>query len=262
MRRQPAPTALTLVVTAHRVPYLAECMLSVAAQTTAGFALVCCADMRGEPGVAAVFRRHLPFVRCRTARLIRVPGGTAGRVRNAGFAAAHTPWVAYLDGDDVLRPGAILRLLIEIGQGGADIISTGMERITADGHRVPWPRSLTYRPPRWIYRIDPDTVGHPTFFNQLLAIRRALWQAHPFDEATNGEDIDFMLHQLLNGRFRKIPEALYGYRDTPGSFSKQHYPAGDVCTARYRRGYYARLFARNFRTALAGNFTDEPEPVS
>ena len=258
---QSARPLLTLVVTAHHTRYLTEAMTSVIAQTLDDFDFVCCADTTGEPGVAELFRDLLPYVRCRTARVLEVAGGSAGRVRNAGFAAARTPWLTYLDGDDVLHPDALARLSHVADGREVDIVSTGMTRITASGRPEPWPQSLTYRPPRWIYRIDPDTVGHPTFFNQLLAIRRELWSAHPFDETTNGEDIDFMLHQLLAGRFRKLPAALYGYRDTAGSFSKQEFTGGDVCTNRYHQGYYARLFAQRYRPELADNFSDEAEPA-
>lgn len=254
---------LTLVVTAHRTTYLMEAVTSVAAQTCADFDLVCCADLTGSADVMNVFTALVPYVRCRDAQVMSVEGGTAGRVRNAGFAAARTPWIAYLDGDDLLHPAAVARLVQTIADGGnhrdgtgADIISTGMIRITATGRPEPWPESLHYRPPTWIYHTDPDSVNHPTFINQLLAIRRDLWAAHPFEESTNGEDIDFMLHQLLAGRFRKLPEALYGYRDTPGSFSKQEFPGDDVCTNRYRDGYYARLFTQRYRPEIAANFAD------
>lgn len=258
--------ALTLVVTAHRTAYLMEAITSVAAQTCADFDLVCCADVTGSPEVIEVFTHLVPYVRCRNAHVMTVDGGTAGRVRNAGFATARTPWIAYLDGDDLLHPAAIARLCQAIndnrGDHGADIISTGMIRITTTGEPEPLPDSLYYRPPAWIYRTDPDSVDHPTFVNQLLAIRRELWAAYPFDETTNGEDIDFMLHQLLAGRFRKIPEALYGYRDTAGSFSKQAFLGGDLCTNRYRDGYYARLYALRYRPEVAANFADDRETTS
>ncbi|MBI1759296.1 MAG: glycosyltransferase [Actinobacteria bacterium] len=253
--------SLTLVVTAHHTRFLTEAMTSVAAQTSRAFDLVCCADSMGGPGVANELRRFLPYLPSRHTRVLAVAGGSAGRVRNAGFAAARTPWIAYLDGDDLLRPDAIDRLVQVIETGDADIVSTGMSRILADGRSLPLAPSLTYRPPRWIYATDPDTVGHPTFFNQLLAIRRDLWAAYPFVEDTNGEDIDFMLHQLLAGRFRKLPEPLYAYRDTAHSFSKQEFPGGDLCTRRYRRGYYADLFAARYRHEVAGNFADDPEPT-
>lgn len=249
---------LTLVVTAHRAAFLAEALASVADQTSSEFELVCCADTTGEIGVPPIFASFVEQSRGGRGTLIRVDGGTAGRVRNAGFAATRTDWVAYLDGDDVLHREAVAGVLEVIRAGNADLVSTGMARIDALGDWTPLTDSLTYRPPLWIYKTDPDTVGHPTYFNQFLAMRRRLWEWYRFDEKTNGEDIDFMLHQLLVGRFVKVPRALYGYRDTPDSFSKRMYDAGDLCTHRYRAGYYQRLFAERFQTHLAGNFLEAP----
>ncbi len=254
-------TTVTLVVTANHARYLTEALISIAAQTTMDFELVCCVDKAAGDGVNGLFGTYVPFIRCRHKQLLTVDGGTAGRVRNAGFAAAGTEWVAYLDGDDLLRPDAVALVLRAIADEDADIISTGMTRIGLDGAPKRWSASEIYRPPKWIYETDPDSVGHATFFNQFLAIRRALWSAYPFDETTNGEDIDFMLHQLLSGRFRKIPEPVYLYRDTANSFSKREFEGGDVCTLRYRSGYYRELFRRRYTPELAGNFSDDPEPT-
>lgn len=253
---------LTLVVTAHRVEHLRESMMSVTAQTTDEFEIVCCADQTGEGAVGAMFNELCLSLRCRGEQILSVSGGTAGSVRNAAFAASRTPWVAYLDGDDVLRPDALEHLIQVIRRQDADIISTGMWRITQDGRPCAIPTSLTYRPPLWIYQIDPEEVGHPTYFNQLLAIRRELWLSYPFYEESNGEDIDFMLHQLLRGRFYKLPLALYGYRDVADSFSKHEFPGADLCTRRYRAGYYSHLFADRYRPQFENNFSHEPNPLA
>jgi glycosyltransferase involved in cell wall biosynthesis len=85
---------LTLVVTAHHTRYLTEALTSVAAQTTEDFDLVCCADSSAGPEVPRIFEEYAPFIRCRGRHVLSVKGGTAGRVRNAGFAAARTGWVA------------------------------------------------------------------------------------------------------------------------------------------------------------------------
>jgi glycosyltransferase involved in cell wall biosynthesis len=251
---------LTLIVTAHRPPFLAEALYSVATQTTQNFDLICCADVRHGDEVLRCFVEHWPSLSSRTKRLLPISGnGTAGYVRNRGFAAATTEWVAYLDGDDFLRADAIEVLLKAIDDDPREVrvFSTGMVRIHDDGREEPCPNSLTYLPPLWIYEIDPDTVEHVTYFNQLQAIRRCHWEEYPYDETTNGEDIDFMLHQLLLGRFMKIPEYLYYFRDTPGSFSKSAFVGGDICTQRYRQGYYATLLQRYLKPALLSNFRHE-----
>jgi hypothetical protein len=131
--------------------------------------------------------------------------------------------------------------------------------VTRTGETIPLPESLTYSPAAWLYYEDPDDRGVQTYMNQFMLIRRDLWSRYPFYEYTNGEDIDFMLHALLAGHFLKVPEPLYFLRDTPDSFSKQSFPDSDICTQRYRSGYYEKLFEnstsenvrKNFGTTLA-----------
>jgi glycosyltransferase involved in cell wall biosynthesis len=255
---------LTLVVTAHRERYLYDAILSVARQVSLDFDLICCADVRHGEAAYKCFQEHLDSVNCRQKRVIPVDGnGTAGRVRNAGFAAAETEWIAYLDADDYLRTDAIekLKIRVKTADPTMTVYCSGMIRVKADGKCEPIAASLNYIPPLWIYKVDPDTIGHATFFNQFQAIRKQAWQEYPYDETTNGEDIDFMLHQLLLGRYSKIPEYLYYYRDTPDSFSKQVFSEGDICTRRYQSGYYRELFDRSFRSEIAANFRNLPMPT-
>src|SRR2546423_14001243 len=233
------PVAMTLCVTAHRTPYLTECLLSVLAQSTRDFNLVLCADSSGDRTVRTVYEQFAPFLTVNCLEIVEVRGGTAGIVRNAAFDRARTPWVTYLDGDDILLPSAMSDLLAEIESDEVDIASTGIFRIHEDGRIEDIPRSLRYKPPIWIYHVDPRTFRHWAFFNQFLAIRRDLWDRYRFtEEATNREDVDFMLHQLLMGRYAKIPEAVYGYRRTHGGFSERIYSGGDICSRRYEQGYY------------------------
>jgi len=245
---------VTLCVTAHQQPYLAECLTSVAMQFDATFELVLCADLTGDPEVLTHFEHFASQIGPRAVRIIEANAGTAGAVRNAAFAAVATPWVTYLDGDDILVPNAMRKLGTLAADGVGDIITAGMFRILSDGTRRPMVKSLTYKPPLWIYQVDPRSLGHWAFFNQPLLIRHGLWQRYPFNEETNREDVDFMLHQLLAGRYIKIPEVMYGYRSVPGSFSARTYPSGDLCEVRYRTGYYGRLFYENYNTAFAENF--------
>ncbi|EDN71337.1 Glycosyl transferase, family 2 [Beggiatoa sp. PS] len=256
-------TDLTLIVTAYRDNYLAEALLSVAAQTYHRFDLICCADVNYSDDALQCFENFFTHIPCFSKKLLTVQGnGTAGYVRNVGFRAAKTTWVAYLDGDDFLHPTAIERVheTIERDQGKIPYYSTAIVRVTIEGKQKPIPASLDYYPPRWIYSIDPDIVGHRTYFNQFNVIRKSEWEAYPFDETTNGEDIDYTLHHLLRGQFMKIPEYLYFFRDTPESFSKFSFPSGDICTQRYRDGYYKRLFERMYTNIVADNFRDTPIP--
>ncbi len=134
------------------------------------------------------------------------------------------------------------------------IFSSGMVRIHTDGLLENIEESLTYLPPLQIYEIDPDTVNQPTYFNQFQIIRKNDWKEYPFNETTNGEDIDYMLHHLLKGKFKKIPQYLYFYRFTPNSFSEKKYPQGDICTQRYQTKYYKNYYDKNYNSKFECNF--------
>jgi len=219
------------------------------------FDIVLCADSTGDPKVVHYFERFAPMLNAGSIQVIVTHGGTAGITRNAGFKLASTEWVSYLDGDDILLPEAIEEVIRCAASGHADIINTGLFRIGADGTPREMPESLTYKPPVWLYFVDPRTLGHWAFFNQLMAIKRELWRNYPFAELdTNREDVDFMLHQLLSGRVVRINKALYGYRELSDGFSSRRYEKGDICAARYDSGYYAQLFTERYRADLADNF--------
>lgn len=246
---------LSLCVTAHRTPYLTECLLSIAAQSSRDYELILCADSQGDSDVIQMFERFAPLIPVTDITIVAVDGGTAGIVRNAAFRASTAPWTAYVDGDDVIMPNAIEQVVDALRNDNADIISTGMFKIRHDGTPVDVPHSLTYKPPIWLYDVDPRSLHHWAYFNQLMAIRRELWQAYAFsEEQTNREDVDFMLHQLLAGIFVKLPLALYGYRLTKSGFSRKAFDNGDICARRYATGYYSRLFAERYSPRLAPNF--------
>ncbi|MFM7363346.1 MAG: glycosyltransferase [Cuspidothrix sp.] len=249
---------LTIVITAHHARYLTEALLSVASQTSKLFNLVCCADVSYGLEAYKCFEEILPYIQCQKKLLLAIEGnGTAGFVRNIAFNNAETEWIGYLDGDDLLHIDTvnyIKGILQDPYYSDIDIFSSGMVRIHTDGQLEPISDSLNYLPPLTIYENDPDTLKEPTYFNQFQIIRKNAWRAYKYDETTNGEDIDFMLHHLLMRHFKKIPKYLYYYRYTPNSFSSLSFTKGDICTQRYANGYYIRLFKEEFSSIFINNF--------
>jgi glycosyltransferase involved in cell wall biosynthesis len=248
---------LSLVITANHTRYLTEALTSVVSQTTDKFNIVCVADTHINDDCYKLFMDFAPYLKCNDLKIIKTKSnGTAGFVRNIGFNATESEWVTYLDGDDFLHVDAIRRVLEILDSPESkdfSVYSSGIVRVNSDGSSTCWEDSLTYLPPINIYEVDPDEIGEPTYFNQLQVIRRNSWLKYRYDETTNGEDIDFMLHQLLLGRFKKIPEYLYYFRETPDSFSSKKYEE-DICTQRYKSGYYKDLFKTHYHTGLRGNF--------
>lgn len=220
--------------------------------------MICCADVRQYSEVYDLFKAFEGVITCKSMQVLKIYGnGTAGYVRNIGFRHASTEWVSYLDGDDMLLPHAIGTVLSNIRQKKGDIFSSGIIRIERDGRLIPWTDSLTYYPPMKIYYEDPDLVHEPTYFNQFQTIRKSVWESYPYNEQTNGEDIDFLLHHLLQAKYYKIPVYLYAFRNTPDSFStEKKFEDCDICTLRYQSGYYAELLERNKNRIDLSNFKE------
>ncbi len=244
-------TELTLIVTAHRVRYLSEALASVLDQDNRDFEVILVADTLGDQEVGRQMSQFLRRWRSNGARgrLLRVQGGSAGAVRNAGVAVSQTEWISYLDGDDVLSPAA-MKVALECAGPDVDLISTGQWHIRGT-ETVPIPRSSIYRPTVDLYLEDPEIADEPVYLHQLVIFRRALWDAYPWYEGgPGGEDLDFMLHHLLVARFRKVPDLVYGHRRVPDGFSNRAgREAGNgcscPCSVRYRTGYYRELLAHN-----------------
>lgn len=250
------PVLFSLVLTAHRKDYLMEALISVCAQTDQDFEFVLCLDLHEDSQLADYCTSLFEQISCRQKKLITVIGnGTAGFCRNEAFRNTTGRWISYLDGDDMIAPVAVERMKHRIQRDKHfDIFSSGMMRIDANGVCIGLPDSLTYYPPREIYWIDSETIGVATFFNQFQAMRREVWEQYNYDESSNGEDIDFMLINLLKWNFRKVPEYLYYYRDVDNSFSKKIYAEGDFTTKRYQDRYYLRYYEENYSDFFFCNF--------
>jgi glycosyltransferase involved in cell wall biosynthesis len=253
---------LTLVVTAHRIAHLGEALASVEAQLTDEFSLVLVADRLGEPNVGSLMTNFAERWNRSPVRMLSAAGGFAGPVRNAGLAAATTPWVTYLDGDDVLAPGA-MDIAGSVAGGDADIYLSGVWHIDGNGDAVAVPTSLTDRPTPNLYFEDPEHVGSCPHLFQLVVMRRAVWSQYPYYEWGPGEDLDFILHQLVRCSVRRIPRVLYGHRRTLDGFSERRRrqalpkePCSCPCSRRYQEGYYGNLLMQMQPRAEA-NFSDD-----
>lgn len=256
--RDTVPNPTTLVVSAHKARHLSDALESVVCQTTRDFDVVLVADELGESEVMDEMRRFGASWRQSGCQVLSVVGGSAGAVRNAGVQASTTPWVTYLDGDDVLHPDAMSVASRVALADLADVVTTGMWHIDDEGVERSVPESLSYRPSGDLLRVDPDLSGDRAFLHQLLFFKKSAWMRYPYYEGEPGEDLDFMLHHLAMSRVRKLPKALYGHRRVPDGFSQRaaRTAAGECdcrCSRRYRTGHYEALLA-SIAPAAASNF--------
>ncbi|MBT2677177.1 glycosyltransferase family 2 protein [Streptomyces sp. ISL-14] len=73
----------------------------------------------------------------------RVNSGGCGSPRNTGLDRVTSPYVMFLDSDDVLPPGAVDALLAAATEAGADVASgLCVRRELPEGREVPWQASL------------------------------------------------------------------------------------------------------------------------
>ncbi|MFH9067810.1 bifunctional glycosyltransferase/CDP-glycerol:glycerophosphate glycerophosphotransferase [Streptomyces alboflavus] len=126
----------SVVVPAHRVQgYLRECLESVLDQSCEDLELLVVDDASPDAcaAIAAEYAQRDP--RVQLVRLTRRQG--TGPARDAGAARATGDWLLFLDGDDVLLPGALAAIDREItrseeggaeGAGGLDVLLFGHDR--------------------------------------------------------------------------------------------------------------------------------------
>ncbi|MFI5771777.1 CDP-glycerol glycerophosphotransferase family protein [Streptomyces sp. NPDC051658] len=156
---------LSVVVPVHRVQgYLRATCESVLGQVPGEPELLVVDDgsRDGSARIAAEFARRDPRV-----RVITLPEHLgAGPARNAGAAVARGRYLLFLDGDDLLRPGALAAITGRLTASDPDVLLLGHDRIDWWGE-VPAPRPTGSGP-----AADGLSTAVPRLF------RRAFWTGH------------------------------------------------------------------------------------
>ncbi|MFE5211841.1 CDP-glycerol glycerophosphotransferase family protein [Streptomyces sp. NPDC056600] len=157
--------------TAHR---LAEALDSVAGQRRPDLEVIVVLDgPAGSPApeadVLAARAGQDPPLR----PVLSPPSAGLGAARNAGLAAARGDYVLFLDGDDVLTPGALDAVAARLASAGdPDVLVLGHERVTWwTPARPPGPRPLLPE------QHAPDGPFHPAEAPALTGVRLPAWSA-------------------------------------------------------------------------------------
>lgn len=233
----------TLVITVSRQDFLRDAFLSVQNQIFKEFDIVIIVDTHSDDNILPYTTQLVNelLLEWKGHILIKdVKGnGSAGFIRNIGFELAQSEWIIYLDDDDELRNDAMLIMENYTNKYGNALYSSGIYRINKNGERKNIPESISWLPTKELYFGEPLSINSPIYFNQLQAIKKNEWEKYVFRDEM-GEDLDYVMHHLLNIPFVRIPYFLYGYRDNPNSLS--HRNEIDIFTERYESGYYYCLF--------------------
>jgi glycosyltransferase involved in cell wall biosynthesis len=233
------PTVSVVIPMYNARAWIRETLESVHAQTYPGTRLELIVLDDGSSDDCASIARAFLAERTLRGEVIARDGNTGvGAARNAGWKRATGEWIQFLDADDLLAPRKI-----EVQAGHAS-------RAPADVAVVysPWQhlglRDGCWQPsgPVWSSSIDDDTVVriledfHFGYVGPVLIRRDALEAVAGFDEHLSlGEDLDLMLRiAMAGGGFQAAPhaEALFLYRQTPGSLWQRSLANTDVLTTR------------------------------
>ncbi|MCK6209400.1 glycosyltransferase [Georgenia sp. EYE_87] len=177
--RRPTVADLTVVVPVRNAERLLEgCLASVGA---AGAREVIVVDGVSSDGSRKVARRH-------GARVLSDGGRGLPAARMMGVEAASTPWVALVDADVVLPPGALASLLEEYVEGGYVALQAGLKSTSGPGY---WGRALTFH----------HRTGRSRYWFGVVATiveRQTLLETGFDPRFLSGEDID------LRWRLRQV----------------------------------------------------------
>ncbi len=155
------------------------------------------------------------------ARVKVVSHAPSGRsaTRNLGLANATAPFVAFLDDDDRLLPGALAARLGALERHPEAVLVFGRPAtMEADGREVKGSRAAASRGCEEVRNPLADVVeGHRFFPSTVLARRSAIDAAGTFDEdLATGEDWLFFLRLSRVGPFVFLPAPTALYRRHAG----------------------------------------------
>ncbi|MFI6583684.1 glycosyltransferase family 2 protein [Embleya sp. NPDC050493] len=147
-------------------------------------------------------------------RVVRrtVNSGGCGAPRNDGTAFAQSPWIMYLDSDDVLPPGAVAALHKAAVAGDVDFAAgLCVRRELPEGREVPWQPQLFTEAGVFSAALRPETLWDTLSVNKLY--RRAFLDRNKIqfaDDDAHYEDFGFTAEVYAAAtRFAVIPDRVY-----------------------------------------------------
>jgi glycosyltransferase involved in cell wall biosynthesis len=146
--------------------------------------------------------------------VLHVENGGLGSARNVGTERVTGEYLAFLDSDDVLPPGALATLADTLEESGSDFVTGSVVRWEGDGlHEPPWMARL-HRDRRTgiTAREHPEILGDVFAWNKLY--RLSFWNAQGFEwpEGVRYEDQPTTTRAYLAGTFDVVPEVVYRWR--------------------------------------------------
>lgn len=129
---------------------------------------------------------------------------------NEALSMAEGEWIALMDHDDLLEPGAFAEMARAALEKGADLVYSDEDKVSLDGKR--------FYDPHFKSDFNADLLRSNNYICHFLMVRRELAvRAGGFRSAFDGaQDYDFILRvSELAGRIVHLPRVLYHWRMHP-----------------------------------------------
>ncbi len=212
---------ISVVVPFHNnADVLGECLASIAAQSLADLEVITVDDGSQDDGAAVAAARAAADPRF---TLIRVDAGGPGYARNQGVRRARGEYLSFVDGDDVLPPHALARLMHSLEASGSDFVSGNVQRIGPDGITQSALHARAVKTAKVGTHISrsPELFFDVSVWNKLF--RRSFWDRHglSFPEGVVWEDLQLVTKaHVLATAVDVITDHIYYWRQrTSGELS-------------------------------------------
>lgn len=237
-----SPEVSVLMACRNGLPWLRECLDSLAAQTLVAWELIV-VDGASTDGSADLARSYGSRVRVVTAPDVPPPGVA----RNRAAALARAPLLAFLDADDRWRADKLERQVALLRSTGAVLVYSDCRVVDGKG-RVLGRYLSRHRPAR-------GAVAERLLTENFVPLSTVVVRRDAFEAAGGfptgfrvADDYLWALRMAKLGRFEYVGEALADYRVHPGSITQD-----------FRRTYQENVWIYH---ALLEEAADESEMAS
>jgi GT2 family glycosyltransferase len=212
-----APT-ISVLVPVYRpdLDLLRRCVDSVLRQDYQRWQLCLCDDGSGQRHLDRLLD-ELEEADSRITVVRKAENGGISAATNGAAGRATGEFLAFLDQDDELEPGALADVALALTEDpDADIVYTDEDKLEPDGNR-----SEPFFKPDWC----PDQLLSHMYMGHLLVVRRSLFDelGGLRTELDGSQDYDLALRATERARrVAHVPVVAYHWRKVPGSTAQEY----------------------------------------